>query len=151
MKHRILSSTVIAASKVYMSVYLSFPSPQKPSLSFCPLFLPLPSITYLHFLFFYSNLSWAFLSCPFCSSSIIPPICFVLFPPFYPLVLLFSPSLPLVSLFSLLQPFLGSSDSVNQISGKIKLGKEVLATLEGHWVRHILCWLLVHYSGNKPE
>ncbi|CAF95054.1 unnamed protein product [Tetraodon nigroviridis] len=33
-----------------------------------------------------------------------------------------------------LKPFLGSSDSVNQISGKIKLGKEVLATLEGHWV-----------------
>uniref|UniRef100_A0A8C1CZT1 Oxysterol-binding protein n=1 Tax=Cyprinus carpio carpio TaxID=630221 RepID=A0A8C1CZT1_CYPCA len=32
-----------------------------------------------------------------------------------------------------LKPFLGSSDIVNQISGKIKLGKEVLATLEGHW------------------
>lgn len=32
-----------------------------------------------------------------------------------------------------LKPFLGSSDCVNQISGKIKLGKEVLATLEGHW------------------
>ncbi|KAM8882783.1 oxysterol-binding protein-related protein 8 isoform 4-T7 [Synchiropus picturatus] len=32
-----------------------------------------------------------------------------------------------------LKPFLGSSDSVNQICGKIKLGKEVLATLEGHW------------------
>ncbi|XP_029901326.1 oxysterol-binding protein-related protein 8 isoform X4 [Myripristis murdjan] len=32
-----------------------------------------------------------------------------------------------------LKPFLGSSDSVNQVSGKIKLGKEVLATLEGHW------------------
>uniref|UniRef100_A0A8C4GIL5 Oxysterol-binding protein n=1 Tax=Dicentrarchus labrax TaxID=13489 RepID=A0A8C4GIL5_DICLA len=32
-----------------------------------------------------------------------------------------------------LKPFLGSSDSVNEISGKIKLGKEVLATLEGHW------------------
>ncbi|KAJ8007277.1 hypothetical protein DPEC_G00115870 [Dallia pectoralis] len=32
-----------------------------------------------------------------------------------------------------LKPFLGSSDSVNQIAGKIKLGKEVLATLEGHW------------------
>ncbi|TNM91481.1 hypothetical protein fugu_019861 [Takifugu bimaculatus] len=32
-----------------------------------------------------------------------------------------------------LKPFLGSSDSVNLISGKIKLGKEVLATLEGHW------------------
>ncbi|XP_006633595.1 oxysterol-binding protein-related protein 8 isoform X6 [Lepisosteus oculatus] len=32
-----------------------------------------------------------------------------------------------------LKPFLGSSDSVNQVSGKIKLGKEVLATLDGHW------------------
>ncbi|XP_035376597.1 oxysterol-binding protein-related protein 8 isoform X1 [Electrophorus electricus] len=32
-----------------------------------------------------------------------------------------------------LKPFLGSNDSVNQINGKIKLGKEVLATLEGHW------------------
>ncbi|XP_044136351.1 oxysterol-binding protein-related protein 8 isoform X2 [Bufo gargarizans] len=32
-----------------------------------------------------------------------------------------------------LKPFLGNDDSVNQISGKIKLGKEVLATLEGHW------------------
>nr|XP_023692546.1 oxysterol-binding protein-related protein 8 isoform X2 [Paramormyrops kingsleyae] len=32
-----------------------------------------------------------------------------------------------------LKPFLGSNDSVNQICGKIKLGKEVLATLEGHW------------------
>uniref|UniRef100_A0A674E8L6 Oxysterol-binding protein n=1 Tax=Salmo trutta TaxID=8032 RepID=A0A674E8L6_SALTR len=33
-----------------------------------------------------------------------------------------------------LKPFLGNNDSVNQVSGKIKLGKEVLATLEGHWV-----------------
>uniref|UniRef100_A0A2K5QQA8 Oxysterol-binding protein-related protein 8 n=1 Tax=Cebus imitator TaxID=2715852 RepID=A0A2K5QQA8_CEBIM len=32
-----------------------------------------------------------------------------------------------------LKPFLGSSDCVNQISGRLKLGKEVLATLEGHW------------------
>ncbi|XP_066525004.1 oxysterol-binding protein-related protein 8 isoform X2 [Hoplias malabaricus] len=32
-----------------------------------------------------------------------------------------------------LKPFLGSNDSANQINGKIKLGKEVLATLEGHW------------------
>uniref|UniRef100_A0A8C7N9Y8 Oxysterol-binding protein n=1 Tax=Oncorhynchus kisutch TaxID=8019 RepID=A0A8C7N9Y8_ONCKI len=32
-----------------------------------------------------------------------------------------------------LKPFLGNNDSVNQVSGKIKLGKEVLATLEGHW------------------
>lgn len=41
-----------------------------------------------------------------------------------------------------LQPFLGSSDSVNQISGKIKLGKEVLATLEGHWVSVFVIHLL---------
>ncbi|KFQ35110.1 Oxysterol-binding protein-related protein 8, partial [Merops nubicus] len=32
-----------------------------------------------------------------------------------------------------LKPFLGNNDSVNQISGKIKLGKEVLAILDGHW------------------
>uniref|UniRef100_A0A803VBD6 Oxysterol-binding protein n=1 Tax=Ficedula albicollis TaxID=59894 RepID=A0A803VBD6_FICAL len=32
-----------------------------------------------------------------------------------------------------LKPFLGNNDSVNQISGRIKLGKEVLAVLEGHW------------------
>ncbi|XP_056365864.1 oxysterol-binding protein-related protein 8 isoform X1 [Oenanthe melanoleuca] len=32
-----------------------------------------------------------------------------------------------------LKPFLGNNDSVNQISGRIKLGKEVLAFLEGHW------------------
>ncbi|NWV18702.1 OSBL8 protein, partial [Origma solitaria] len=32
-----------------------------------------------------------------------------------------------------LKPFLGNNDSVNQISGKIKLGKEVMAILEGHW------------------
>ncbi|XP_078075615.1 oxysterol-binding protein-related protein 8 isoform X1 [Mustelus asterias] len=32
-----------------------------------------------------------------------------------------------------LKPFLGNSNNVNQIFGKIKLGSEVLATLEGHW------------------
>ncbi|KAL4622705.1 oxysterol-binding protein-related protein 5 [Arapaima gigas] len=32
-----------------------------------------------------------------------------------------------------LKPFLGSSCSVNQISGKIRMGDEVLATIEGHW------------------
>eukprot|EP00058_Branchiostoma_floridae_P005537 XP_002591025.1 hypothetical protein BRAFLDRAFT_69422 [Branchiostoma floridae] len=32
-----------------------------------------------------------------------------------------------------LKPFLGGSDASNQITGKIKLGKETLATLEGHW------------------
>lgn len=43
-------------------------------------------------------------------------------------------SQPFLTPLCLLKPFLGSSDSVNLISGKIKLGKEVLATLEGHWV-----------------
>ena len=36
------------------------------------------------------------------------------------------------------QPFLGGSDSSNQIQGKIKFGKETLATLSGKWVRHHL-------------
>ncbi|KAJ8343212.1 hypothetical protein SKAU_G00305410 [Synaphobranchus kaupii] len=32
-----------------------------------------------------------------------------------------------------LKPFLGSSSSVNQISGKIRVGEDVLATVDGHW------------------
>ncbi|CAG0902089.1 unnamed protein product [Darwinula stevensoni] len=32
-----------------------------------------------------------------------------------------------------LKPFLGGSESVNAISGKISLGKDVLATIQGHW------------------
>ncbi len=36
---------------------------------------------------------------------------------------------------SVLQPFLGGSCSVNQINGKIFVGEELLATVEGHWVR----------------
>ncbi|XP_069760442.1 oxysterol-binding protein-related protein 8 isoform X3 [Narcine bancroftii] len=32
-----------------------------------------------------------------------------------------------------LKPFLGNNNNVNQIFGKIKLGSEVLANLEGHW------------------
>ncbi|XP_062402852.1 oxysterol-binding protein-related protein 5 [Sardina pilchardus] len=32
-----------------------------------------------------------------------------------------------------LKPFLGGSCSVNQISGKIRMGDEVMATVEGHW------------------
>uniref|UniRef100_A0A3Q0T6H2 Oxysterol-binding protein n=1 Tax=Amphilophus citrinellus TaxID=61819 RepID=A0A3Q0T6H2_AMPCI len=32
-----------------------------------------------------------------------------------------------------LKPFLGGSCSVNQISGKILVGEEVLATVDGHW------------------
>ncbi|XP_067236440.1 oxysterol-binding protein-related protein 5 isoform X3 [Chanodichthys erythropterus] len=35
--------------------------------------------------------------------------------------------------FSLYQPFLGSSCNVNQISGKIRMGEDVLATVDGHW------------------
>lgn len=34
-----------------------------------------------------------------------------------------------------LQPFLGGACSVNQISGKISVGEEQLATVDGHWVR----------------
>uniref|UniRef100_A0A8D0L5Q4 Oxysterol-binding protein n=1 Tax=Sphenodon punctatus TaxID=8508 RepID=A0A8D0L5Q4_SPHPU len=37
-----------------------------------------------------------------------------------------------------LKPFLGNDDNVNQILGKIKLGKEVLATLEGHWDSEVI-------------
>lgn len=33
------------------------------------------------------------------------------------------------------QPFFGGSASINQISGKITSGEEVLARLAGHWVR----------------
>lgn len=40
------------------------------------------------------------------------------------------------------QPFFGGSASINQISGKIKCGEEVLATLTGHWVTfdNRSCW-----------
>lgn len=32
-----------------------------------------------------------------------------------------------------LKPFLGGSDAINVVTGKIKLGKETLATISGHW------------------
>jgi len=32
-----------------------------------------------------------------------------------------------------LRPFLGGGEFTNAVSGKIRLGKEVLATLDGHW------------------
>lgn len=40
------------------------------------------------------------------------------------------------------QPFFGGSASINQISGKIKSGEEVLASLNGHWVMcdNHSCW-----------
>ena len=31
------------------------------------------------------------------------------------------------------QPFLGGGEFTNAISGKIRLSKEVLVTLDGHW------------------
>lgn len=40
------------------------------------------------------------------------------------------------SLF-VLQPFMGSSDSSNKISGKIKLGSETLFTIDGRWDQEI--------------
>ncbi|XP_051975305.1 oxysterol-binding protein-related protein 5-like isoform X2 [Xyrauchen texanus] len=36
-----------------------------------------------------------------------------------------------------LKPFLGSSCNVNQISGKIQMGEDVLATVDGHWDRKV--------------
>ncbi|XP_050614241.1 oxysterol-binding protein-related protein 5 isoform X1 [Macaca thibetana thibetana] len=37
-----------------------------------------------------------------------------------------------------LKPFFGGSTSINQISGKITSGEEVLASLSGHWDRDVL-------------
>ena len=36
-----------------------------------------------------------------------------------------------------LQPFLGTGEASNRITGKIKLGAETLATLDGHWDQEI--------------
>lgn len=38
-----------------------------------------------------------------------------------------------------MQPFLGGACSVNQISGKICVAEEVVATIDGHWVRKYIC------------
>lgn len=32
-----------------------------------------------------------------------------------------------------LKPFLGGADTINVVTGKIKLGKETMATIQGHW------------------
>ncbi|TRY77596.1 hypothetical protein DNTS_024420, partial [Danionella cerebrum] len=37
-----------------------------------------------------------------------------------------------------LKPFLGSSCNVNQISGKIRMGEDILATVDGHWDNKVL-------------
>uniref|UniRef100_A0A8B9HMM3 Oxysterol-binding protein n=1 Tax=Astyanax mexicanus TaxID=7994 RepID=A0A8B9HMM3_ASTMX len=39
-----------------------------------------------------------------------------------------------------LKPFLGSSCNVNQVSGKIRVGEDVLATVEGHWDGEVLIY-----------
>ena len=39
--------------------------------------------------------------------------------------------------FFFVQPFLGSGEASNRIVGKIKLGTETLATLDGHWDQEI--------------
>ena len=36
-----------------------------------------------------------------------------------------------------LQPFLSSNEASNKMTGKIKLGSETLATLEGHWDQEV--------------
>jgi hypothetical protein len=36
-----------------------------------------------------------------------------------------------------LQPFLGSDESSNRVVGRIKLGSETLATIEGHWDQEV--------------
>ncbi|XP_032815852.1 oxysterol-binding protein-related protein 5 isoform X1 [Petromyzon marinus] len=48
-----------------------------------------------------------------------------------------------------LRPLLGGNDCVNQISGKIQLGKEVLCTLEGHWDREV--FIQDHKTGASEE
>ncbi len=35
------------------------------------------------------------------------------------------------------QPFLGAGDASNKLSGKIKLGSETIATIDGHWDQEV--------------
>ena len=35
------------------------------------------------------------------------------------------------------QPFLGSGEASNKLSGKIKLGSETLSTIDGHWDQEV--------------
>uniref|UniRef100_A0A671R3N3 Oxysterol-binding protein n=1 Tax=Sinocyclocheilus anshuiensis TaxID=1608454 RepID=A0A671R3N3_9TELE len=48
-----------------------------------------------------------------------------------------------------LKPFLGSSCNVNQISGKIRLGEDVLATVDGHWARIIADTYIKEQTGQQ--
>ena len=40
--------------------------------------------------------------------------------------------------FSFVQPFLGGADQLNMVVGRIKLGKETLATISGYWDGQIM-------------
>lgn len=56
-----------------------------------------------------------------------------------------------VKMFTLcLQPFLGGACSVNQISGKICVGEEQLATVDGHWVRAFIQVLAPNLQSQSP-
>ena len=37
-----------------------------------------------------------------------------------------------------LRPFLGGGEFTNAVSGRLKLGKETLATLDGHWDEKVM-------------
>ena len=37
-----------------------------------------------------------------------------------------------------LRPFLGGGELTNAVSGRLKLGKETLATLDGHWDEKVM-------------
>ena len=42
-----------------------------------------------------------------------------------------------LSVYIYFQPFLGSGEASNRIVGKLKLGNETLATLDGHWDQEV--------------
>jgi len=44
---------------------------------------------------------------------------------------------PVIEYCCWLQPFLGSGEASNCISGKIRLGDETLATVSGHWDQEV--------------
>ena len=50
-----------------------------------------------------------------------------------------------ICFYSIFQPFLGGSDSSNLIAGKIKFGKETLATLDGKWVGTVKVEMFVNF------
>ena len=51
--------------------------------------------------------------------------------------------------FFVLQPFLGGGEFTNAVSGKIRLGKETLMTIDGHWDDTVM--IKDKKNGNKDE